>query len=547
MPSCLGIYIENELIKYAKVSKDHNKFKVEAYGVKFYDTDIEKVLDQIVEETYSFQIPISINIGKEHYTYSNVFSLLKPQDLEKTIETEFEFFCNNNNKNKNTIEYRYLKTINLEDRDKARIIYAYLDKVNIVERLQLLDKYKTKYLFPIATIVPNLNKVAMQDNSIIVNIENETEITTIVNGKVYKIDKIEQGMGKILKGIAERESSTQRAYEICKNTTVYTKTGQNLKIEGNEYLDEIITSLLEIIEKVKENVANSELDINNIYITGMGLIINNIDLLFQESFIDKKCEILVPDFIEKTNVKINIKDYIEVNSAISLAIQGLDIKNQATNFNDSKNTLQAIWGILNSDLGKGNNIFKSKKTKRQKVSFKDAMHSELDMTDKMLLRLMTTLLLIIILYIGSTEALTQKINEKTKLADKVIAETDAQIAKVQQYSTLINTRTTEYQNMIDKIDEANSRVSDGYSSKNAIPNFLTKVMFNIPKGVQLLSIENSSGKNITITARSDKYDQLGYFKAALDEEGILTNITTTKGVKQDDGSIDIIITGQLPY
>ena len=32
MPSCLGIYIEDELIKYAKVSKDHNKFKVEAYG-----------------------------------------------------------------------------------------------------------------------------------------------------------------------------------------------------------------------------------------------------------------------------------------------------------------------------------------------------------------------------------------------------------------------------------------------------------------------------------------------------------------------------------
>lgn len=27
---------------------------------------------------------------------------------------------------------------------------------------------------------------------------------------------------------------------------------------------------------------------------------------------------------------------MEVNSAISLAIQGLDIKNQATNFNDSK-------------------------------------------------------------------------------------------------------------------------------------------------------------------------------------------------------------------
>ena len=45
---------------------------------------------------------------------------------------------------------------------------------------------------------------------------------------------------------------------------------------------------------------------------------------------------------------------------------------------------------------------------------------------------------------------------------------------------------------------------------------------------------------------SDKYDQLGYFKAALEEEGILTNITTTKGLKTGN-MINITISGELPY
>ena len=543
MQSCLGIYIQDNLIKYAKISKEHNNFKVEAYGVKFYDKDIEKTIEQIVKETYSYQVPISINIGKEKYTYANIFNLLKPQDLEKSIDTEFEFFCNNTNKNKNTIEFRKLKAPSLEDRDKIRVIYTYIDKANIVERMQLLDNYRVNSIYPVATIIPNINKSIIQDNCIVVNIEQETEITTIVNGKIYSVDKIEIGMKNILRPIIEKESSIKRAYEICKNTTVYTKSGQNLKIEGNEYLDEIITTLFEIIEKVKDNIVKNGIDINSIYITGMGLIINNIDLLFQESFIDKKCEILVPYFIEKTNVKVNIKDYIEVNSAIALAMQGLEQKNQETNFSGKGQGLEKIWNRLNSDISFG----KAKgANKKPKLTFKEIVHSELDFADKILFRVLTALLLIVILYVAASEILAGKINEKITEAETVVNESREEIAKITNMDTLIKARTNEYQNMIDTIDEANSQISENYSSKNAIPNLLNKIMYNIPTGVQLLSIENTTGKNITITAQAEKYDQLGYFKAALEEEGILTNITTTRGVKQND-LINITITGELPY
>jgi len=254
MQGCLGIYVQKNLIKYAKVSKDRSSFKVEAYGVKFYDGDIEKTIEQIVKETYSFQLPISINIDNEKYTYSNVFALLKAQDLEKAMDTEFEFFCNNNNLNKNTLEYRKISSPSTEDRDKLRVVYSYVDKSSVVQTLQLLDKFKIHNVSPIAITIPNLNKVLVQEDCLIVNLEEETEVTTIINGKIYSVDKIETGMGKILRFIEERENSIQRAYEVCKNTTVYTKSGQNLKVDGNEYLDDIITILFEIIDKIKEIV-----------------------------------------------------------------------------------------------------------------------------------------------------------------------------------------------------------------------------------------------------------------------------------------------------
>ena len=544
MPSCLGIYIQNNLIKYAKISKEHNNFKVEAYGVKFSDENIENTIEQIVKETFSYQIPISINVEGEKYTYANIFNLLKPQDKEKAIDTEFEFFCNNNNKNRNTVEYRSIKAPILEDRDKIRVIYTYIDKINIVQRMQLLDKYKVGSLSPIATIIPNVNKTITQENCAIINIENETEITTMLNGAIYKVDKIEQGMGSILKAIEEKENSTHRAYEICKNTTVYTKTGKNLKIEGNEYLDEIITSLVEIIEKIKDVIAQNGIEINSIYITGMGLIINNIDLLFQESFIDKKCEILVPYFIEKTNVKINIKDYIEVNSAISLALQGLETKNKENNFSTKGSAIENIMRVLNSDVG---NLGKSRPRKeKQKMTIKQIAHSELDGVETMLMRTSAAVLLIIMLYIVSTEMLFNTTNQKIEEAKQVVEETTTEIAKVTEYNSLVNDRTNEYQKRIDTINEANSQISESYSSKNAIPNLLTKIMFNVPTGVQILLIENPTGKDITIVAQAQKYDQLGYFKAVLEEEGILTDITTSNAKKQTN-LISVTIKGKLNY
>lgn len=543
MQSCLGLYVDKGLIKYAKVSKDKKTPKIEAYGVKFYD-NLEETIQQIIKETYSTQIPISINLKEEQYKNSSLLNLLKPKDLDKAIDTEFEYFCNTNSKNKNTIEYRRIISPNIldeEDRDKLNILYSYANKTSILEQMQLISNYKVGMITPVALAIPNLKGFTGGENCAIVNIEDETEITTMVQGKIFRVDKINKGMGAILRKINTKENSMSRTYEACKNTTVYTKAGQNLKLDGNEYLEDIILGLSDIIEEVKKAIDKNGIQIDSIYLTGTGIVINNIDLFFQENFMDKKVEILIPYFIERTNTKINIKDYAEVNSAIALGIHFLTPKGSELNFSNKASKSNAIKTIMNADVSK-----LSVKQLFQAFHVKESLSKELDGIEKGMLRIVSILVILIAFYIAIVWYLTTNINTKIDEAEEVIADTNAKIAQVTSYKSLIDTRNNEYVSRIAEIDAKNNEITTSYSSKNAIPNLLNQMMYIIPKGVQLVSIENSSGKDITIQAQAEQYDQLGYFKTALAENGILYNVTTTKG-ENINGVISVTIKGELPY
>ena len=121
MSTCLGLYIEQNLIKYAKVSKDRDQIKVESFGVKFYD-NLDQTIKQIVEETYSYRTPISINLSEEMYNFFQVFALLNKKDLPKAIKTEFEAYCGDKNYNPNVFETRYAITPDTQEKEKLKVI-----------------------------------------------------------------------------------------------------------------------------------------------------------------------------------------------------------------------------------------------------------------------------------------------------------------------------------------------------------------------------------------------------------------------------------------
>lgn len=542
MSSCLGLYIENNLIKYAKVAKEKDTLKVDSFGVKFYDK-IGPAINQIIAETFSYKTPISINLSEEMYQYFYLFNLLNKNDLKKAIETEFDSFCFEKGYNKNAIETRYALVQDMQDKEKIKVIHISTNKAEINRKIQDFEGNSISYLVPLPMSISNIIDIKQKENIAIVNIEDKTTITTIIDNKIYSVDKIEEGSELILNNINEKENSYAKAYEICKNTTIYTMEGKEL-LEENEnlYLEDIMPTLYNIVQKTKEIIDNSLNGIDKIYLTGTGIVINNLDLYFQEYFPSIKCEMLKPYFIPE-NIKINIKDYMEVNSAIALAMQGLGYGIKNINFKNP-----SIADQLPDWLKIGNVSKKDKKqNKNSKINLSIDWKAKLDNTEKWLLRITMSILAFIILYSGLATFLKVETDKKMAQTQEIENDTKMQIELATKDIQTLNNKATDYEKMIENLENYSNEVATNLKTKNVIPLLLTRIMNIIPKGVTITSIENTTSSHIVINAQSKDYDLLGFFKGSLIVEGILSpsSVVSTSGIKQD-GLVKIVIEGDLP-
>ena len=539
MASCLGLYVESNIIKYAKVSKEQDKIKIEAFGVKFYD-DLEKTIDQIIEELYSYKTQISINLSEEIYNYFDMFAMLSHKDLSKAIKTEFEIYCNDQGYNPNVFETRYVISKNTEDKDKLRVIHIAANKIELAKKTQVLAKYKLAHIVPVSMAIANLIETKPKENYLIVNMEENTTVTKIFDENIYDIQVFDEGSQEFLRKINIKENSLAKSYEICKNTTIYTLEGKDLQETEIGYLEDIIPTLYTIVGNIRKIINESEERINKIYLTGTATLINNIDLYFQEYLGEVECEILKPYFINPTK-DISIQDYMEVNAAVSLALSGLGQGIQGINF--KKQTLtEKIPDWLKVEVNSG----KDKKGKLATSGwFTNDLGEKLDKTEINLLRTAVGLIILFIIYSCFAVLLRNQMTEKEKQAQESINHTNSQIQLADNDKTKIDSRTNDYTQMIQNLQDLNDRLIDASKTRDAIPNLLNAIMFIIPENVQITSIQNPTGTHITIEAQSNKYEQLGMFKAKLDTGMYLTNVISTSG-QQENNVIKVTIEGDLP-
>ena len=535
MPSYLGMYIEDNLIKYAKVSKEKDKIKVESFGVKFY-TNISQAIKQIVEETYSFKTPISINLTQETYQYFNMFSQLTKKDLEKSVQLEFETYCTEKGYNTNSMETRYVVNNIVED-GKFKIINISENKIELTKLKQKFEGYKLDMIAPISMTVPNIINLEEKENALIVNIEDKTTITKIVDRNITEVIQFDEGSTEILDKINLKENSYSKAYEICQNTTIYTSDSQDFVEEQSRYLEDIMPTLYTIVGNVQKVINESTDKIEKVYITGTLSCVNNIDLYFQEYLGKVKCEILKPYFLQNLTKAVNIKEYVEVNSAISLALQGLGEGIKGINFKKT-NSLEKIFNIT---LG-GENGGKKKMGKPFELNdFKDKITPK----EMWMIRSVVSLLIFFVIYSSFSVLLVNKIYEKQDEADMIKTKISSQISRIQADTKILNGKTTQYSTLISDLQEVNEKISDMNASKNLIPNLLNQIMNSIDETVQITSIENTTGRHIVIVAQSPKYPGLGYFKTILKTKNILQNVVSGSSMKQN-GVITVTIEGELP-
>ena len=548
MSSCLGIYIENNIIKYAKVSKEREQLKVESYGVKFYD-NIDQTIKQIVEETYSYKTPISINLSEEIYNYFNMFALLSKKDLPKAIKTEFEAYCSDKNYNPNVFETRYAIAPNVQDKEKLKVIHISQNKIELNKKIQRFNGYRLQDISPIGMTIPDVKEFEPKENALIVNIEEKTTITTILDQKVYDVKTLDVGSQEFLDKINIKENSYSKAYEICKETTIYTSEGRDLTDVDTNYLEDIMPTLYEIVGQIRKIMNESTEKIDRVYITGTAALINNIDLYFEEYLENVKCEILKPGFI-KISPEINIKDYVEVNSAISLAISGLGEGITGINFKKASFS-DRLPDFLKIEIGssKKDKNKSSKPNPLEKLlkssAFTMDFNVPLDKMEKGMLRTATGLLILFFVYSGFSTMIKNQIDNKMDEANKSIANTNSQMKLIDNDKSKLQTKTTEYTTKISNLQKVNDKINDINKTKKAIPNLLNKLMYIMPTGVQITSIQNTSATHIEIQAQSNKYEQLGFLVTNMQLEPVLTNVISTAGQKAN-GIITIKIEGDLP-
>lgn len=164
----------------------------------------------------------------------------------------------------------------------------------------------------------------------------------------------------------------------------------------------------------------------------------------------------------------------------------------------------------------------------------------------MMIRTCVSVLILIIVYTVFAKVTSGQINKKQDEVNSYIEDANEKMGTVAKYTSAVNDRTRYYDSLISKIDEANEKLSNTYAKKNAIPNLLSDLGSAIPKGVQLLSVKNPTGKTVKIEAQATEYEQLGYFISKIKVEGILMNVKSTESVKQNE-YIKITIEGELPY
>ena len=230
-------------------------------------------------------------------------------------------------------------------------------------------------------------------------------------------------------------------------------------------------------------------------------------------------------------------------------MQGLGYGVKSINFKRTSivETLSELLKIEVQPKDKKKENKEKQSNKNKKINFSFDLKGKLDNTEKWLIRTASGVLAFIIIYGISMTFLQVNTNNKIKQINTVKEDTQEQIQLADRDLQKLNNKTTNYQRMTENLKSYSDAVAEKNRTKNVIPTLLSELMYIIPQGVTITSIENTTGSHIVINAQSSKYELLGYLKGKIITDGILSpsTVISTSGVKQND-TVMIVIEGDLP-
>ena len=537
MASCLGIYLDNNIVKYAKLSLDNGKtVNVQKYGLKFTGDNHDQVISQIILETESQNIPVVLNPIDDLYYTSHVYDQVKNNSYVSDImKLEFEAWCEKNAKSPDKYSYVYFLSDykNSENRRMALLNITLKDSINSEIRM-------VNSLSQIMPAKPIVKRIVSDDeeNYILINIDTKLSITVVINKKIVEFKVYDFGMKQVLDDFTRNLGSYEKAFQACKQINVYTE-GEST---NDPNLEQIIEPILQqILKECQVEVNKYAGSISKVFLTGVGTSFTNVDLLFSQ-FLDIKASIIKPFFIKDVTDVRYVSEIIEVTEAIVLAYEYLNPQ-----FNEIRYLTSAkkINSKVNKMFAAHTKIIKPKKSKEPKEVKEPQIEDET--VNKIGYAAIATAVILIayvvfgVVYSFSINRMVRNMEVKKQ---NIVSET----ANVNSDIDYVNKNMKEYKDINDEVENIKNKIEKneiGKFSTYNVASLLQNIIRIIPQNVRLINITSNDNKNITITASSDEYEYLGYFFAQLKLEGVINNAKINKVNNGETTTIEI--GGDMPW
>lgn len=531
MASCLGIYLDNNIVKYAKLSLDNGKtVNVQKYGLKFTGDNHDQVISQIILETESQNIPVVLNPIDDLYYTSYVYEQVKNNSYVSDImKLEFEAWCEKNAKSPDKYSYVYFLSDykNSENRRMALLNITLKDSINSEIRM-------VNSLSQIMPAKPIVKRIVSDDeeNYILINIDTKLSITVVINKKIVEFKVYDFGMKQVLDDFTRNLGSYEKAFQACKQINVYTE-GEST---NDPNLEQIIEPILQqILKECQVEVNKYAGSISKVFLTGVGTSFTNVDLLFSQ-FLDTKASIIKPFFIKDVTDVRYVSEIIEVTEAIVLAYEYLNPQ-----FNEIRYLTSAkkINSKVNKMFAAHTKIIKPKKSKEPKEVKEPQIEDET--VNKIGYAAIATAVILIayvvfgVVYSFSINRMVRNMEVKKQ---NIVSET----ANVNSDIDYVNKNMKEYKDINDEVENIKNKIEKneiGKFSTYNVASLLQNIIRIIPQNVRLINITSNDNKNITITASSDEYEYLGYFFAQLKLEGVINNAKINKVNNGETTTIEI--------
>lgn len=563
MSSCLGVYIQKNYIKYARLDTDKfENIKLQGYGVKFYKS-LDEVIPQIITETASFNVPVSFAVSNEIYNYFEIFNKLKKVDSKNFLNLEFESFCQENNLKESNFENRYTIIENKEaELNKVLHISAPKEEIGKINNIGKKNRLNISNISVLPVSIVNLKRGRRTNEQTInsyavLNIEEKSTLTVVNNGSIEKVIYYPLGIDHILDRLNYKINSYMESYEICRNYEMYSKNNTELldsRVEvgvTTDYTLDINPTIDDLMQRMYNDLVEyKNMGIKKLFISGTGTIFKNIDLYIQE-YTGFECEVLSPYFIDKQST--NLKGYLETTSAIALAYDGLKSSNNLMNFHK-----RGISDLLKNSPIDFSVIFKdSKKSNAQATEsngdnkLKGLFENVIDANNSpefniWLLRFIIIFIMFISIYSYNVTVINSRVIKKLSKVDVHIAQQNTELNKITEDTNYIQ----EQIGQIDKYEQDIIKSKSDLVAQQSTPKgtyeintILNEIMFIIPENTEITKLVTKQ-KNITMDIQSKDYSQIGFFIATLRNQNLLKNIQITNPEFKD--VTKLTITGDLP-